>query len=49
MRVKVVQTCSVFLAGKSCSWHSGNLHSEQEWEAALTFVVTEGGAKIVRL
>ena len=42
MRAKVVHTCldcSVFLAGKSCSWHGGNLDSEQEREAALTFIV----------
>ena len=41
MRAKVIHTCldcSVFLAGKSRSWHGGSLDSEQEREAALSFI-----------
>ena len=44
---------SVFLAGKSQSWHGGNLRSEREHKAALflaniNFVIAGGGAKIVK-
>ena len=49
MRAKIVHTssdCSVFLTGKSRSWHSGNLRSEQEHKVTLTFVRTEGGLKL---
>ena len=47
--------CSVLLARKSLSQHDGNSHSERESQSSImtdiisiTFVITEGGAKITK-